>query len=62
MRLKARLTTLSACQTVVGVQSADGALGLRWAFLAAGCPTVLAMLWRLPDAVAPLWSEQSYTR
>ncbi len=62
LRLKARLTTLSACQTAVGVQSADGALGLHWAFLAAGCPTVLATLWRLPDAVAPLWSEQFYTR
>ncbi|BCW96224.1 MAG: hypothetical protein KatS3mg018_1706 [Fimbriimonadales bacterium] len=62
MRLKARLTTLSACQTAVGATSADGALGLHWAFLAAGCPTVLATLWRLPDAVAPLWSEQFYTR
>jgi CHAT domain-containing protein len=37
-------------------------MGLHWAFLAAGCPTVLATLWRLPDAAAPVWSEQFYTR
>jgi CHAT domain-containing protein len=61
-RLKARLATLSACQTAVGANTADGAMGLHWAFLAAGCPTVLATLWRLPDAVAPVWSEQFYTR
>jgi CHAT domain-containing protein len=61
-RLRARLATLSACQTAVGANTADGAMGLHWAFLAAGCPTVLATLWRLPDAVAPLWSEQFYTR
>jgi CHAT domain-containing protein len=61
-RLKARLATLSACQTAVGATTADGALGLHWAFLAAGCPTVLATLWRLPDTVAPIWSEQFYTR
>jgi len=61
-RLRARLTTLSACQTAVGATTADGALGLHWAFLAAGCPTVLATLWRLPDAVAPVWSERFYAR
>ena len=61
-RLRARLATLSACQTAVGANTADGAMGLHWAFLAAGCPTVLATLWRLPDAVAPLWSERFYTR
>jgi CHAT domain-containing protein len=61
-RLRARLATLSACQTAVGANTADGAMGLHWAFLAAGCPTVLATLWRLPDAVAPVWSEQFYTR
>lgn len=61
-RLNALLTVLSACRTGVGAYTADGALGLHWAFLAAGCPTVLATLWRLPDEAAPLWTEAFYTR
>jgi CHAT domain-containing protein len=61
-RLNARLTVLSACRTSVGAYTADGALGLHWAFLAAGCPIVLATLWRLPDEAAPLWTEAFYTR
>ena len=62
VRLSARLAVLSACRTGVGVNTADGALGLHWAFLAAGCPTVLATLWQLPDDAAPLWTEAFYTQ
>lgn len=61
-RLNARLAVLSACRTGVGAHTPDGALGLHWAFLAAGCPTVLATLWRLPDDAAPLWAKAFYTR
>ncbi|MCS7208579.1 MAG: CHAT domain-containing protein [Fimbriimonadales bacterium] len=60
--LNARLAVLSACRTGVGAFTADGAMGLHWAFLAAGCPTVLATLWRLPDDAAPIWAEAFYTR
>lgn len=60
-RLNARLAVLSACHTGVGSFTTDGAQGLHWAFLAAGCPTVLATLWRLPDDAAPLWTEAFYT-
>jgi len=61
-RLNARLTVLSACRTGVGASTSDGAMGLHWAFLAAGCPTVLATLWRLPDEAAPAWVQAFYTR
>ncbi len=60
-RLNARLAVLSACRTGTGAFTTDGALGLHWAFLAAGCPTVLATLWQLPDEAAPLWAEAFYT-
>ncbi|MCX7994057.1 MAG: CHAT domain-containing protein [Fimbriimonadales bacterium] len=61
-RLNARLAVLSACRTGIGAHTADGALGLHWAFLAAGCPSVLATLWRLPDDAAPVWAETFYAR
>ncbi len=60
VRLRARLTVLSACSTAEGVLSGDGQVGLAWAFLAAGCPTVLATLWQLPDEAVPLWMEAFY--
>ncbi|GIV10596.1 MAG: hypothetical protein KatS3mg020_0087 [Fimbriimonadales bacterium] len=58
--LKARLAVLSACRTGIGASTSEGALGLHWAFLAAGCPTVLATLWRLPDEAAPAWTHAFY--
>jgi CHAT domain-containing protein len=60
VRLRARLTVLSACSTAEGMLSGDGQVGLAWAFLGAGCPTVLATLWQLPDEAVPLWMEAFY--
>jgi len=60
VRLRARLTVLSACSTAEGVLSGDGQVGLAWAFLGAGCPTVLATLWQLPDEAVPHWMEAFY--
>ncbi len=60
VRLRARLTVLSACSTAEGLLGGDGQVGLAWAFLGAGCPTVLATLWQLPDEAVPLWMEAFY--
>lgn len=60
LRLQARLTVLSACSTAEGALSGDGLMGVGWAFLGAGCPTVLATLWKLPDEATPLWIESFY--
>ncbi len=59
-RLSARLTVLSACSTAQGALGSDGMMGLAWAFMLAGCPSVLTTLWKLPDEGVPLWMETFY--
>lgn len=51
LRLSARLTVLSGCESAGGrVLSGEGVLGLSSAFLSAGVPAVLATLWPVDDA------------
>lgn len=54
--LRARLAVLSACSTARGrVRYGEGLIGLSWAFLVAGCPTIVATQWRVPsDSTATL--------
>jgi len=48
--LKARLVTLSACQTALGRDvEGEGLLGLTRAFIYAGARDVLCTLWPVPD-------------
>jgi CHAT domain-containing protein len=48
------LVTLSACETGVGkVQSGEGVLGLRRAFMMAGAQNLLMTLWPVNDEVTP---------
>lgn len=46
------LVVLSACETAQGkLQKGEGIIGWTQAFLYAGCPSVVASLWRVNDAV-----------
>lgn len=60
--LNAELAVLSACATAQGKATAEGLLGLGWAFLFAGCRNVTATLWKLPDEGVDLWMEAFYSR
>ena len=58
LKLKAKLVTLSACDTALGsgyfaeVPAGDDLIGLTRAFLFAGTPSVLASLWEVNDRSA----------
>ena len=47
--LAADLAVLSACDTGRGRITGDGVVGVARSFMAAGVPTVVASLWRVPD-------------
>ena len=67
MRLKARLVTLSACDTAVGsgyfsdVPPGDDLVGLTRAFLSTGTPSVLASLWEINDRSAVSFMDDFYS-
>jgi len=51
MRLHARVTILSACDTGSGrVTPGEGVIGMSWALFAAGCPTSVVSLWKAESA------------
>jgi CHAT domain-containing protein len=51
MKLTADLAVLSACDTAAGpVAPGEGAVGLSWAFLVAGCPTTVVSGWAADSA------------
>jgi CHAT domain-containing protein len=59
LALNARLAVLSACSTAQGsVRPGEGLIGLSWAFLIAGCPTIVASQWAVEsDSTATLMIE-----
>ena len=61
LRLKAELTTLSACDSGVGtLQGEEGVSDLAEAFLAAGSKAVVASLWSADDTFARALMERFY--
>ena len=66
LRLKAKLVTLSACDTAVGsgyfsdVPPGDDLVGLTRAFLSTGAPSVLASLWEINDRSAVSFMDSFY--
>jgi CHAT domain-containing protein/Tfp pilus assembly protein PilF len=50
LRLKARLTVLSACNTGVGqLKKGEGIMSLARGFIYAGCPAIIMSLWEVED-------------
>jgi CHAT domain-containing protein len=64
LNLKARLVTLSACETALGTESdpvpGEGVEALARMFMLAGTKTVLATLWDVQDAAAGALIENFY--
>jgi len=61
LRLAARLTVLSGCETAGGrVTTGEGTLGLTAAFLSAGVPVVVSSLWPVDDRVTRLIMRSFY--
>ena len=58
--LSAELAVLSACDTNRGDTAGEGVIGLGRAFLKAGTPTVVASLWKVPDAQTAMLMEAFY--
>ena len=48
-QLQARLVVLSACDTGRGAITGDGIIGLSRSLIAAGTPSILVSLWKVPD-------------
>jgi CHAT domain-containing protein/tetratricopeptide (TPR) repeat protein len=61
-KLNARLVTISACDSAGSrIYSADGLVGLSWAFLRAGAHQVIAALWEVNDASTPKMMDALYS-
>ncbi|MBD3562863.1 CHAT domain-containing protein, partial [Planktothrix sp. FACHB-1355] len=58
LKLNAELVVLSACDTGRGRLTGDGVIGLSRSLIAAGVPSVVVSLWKVPDdTTAGLMSE-----
>ena len=49
LQLQAHMVVLSACDSGRGRVTGEGVVGLARSFMAAGIPTVVASLWKVPD-------------
>jgi CHAT domain-containing protein len=59
--IHARLVTISSCDSAGNrVYSAQGLVGMSWAFLRAGAHEVIAALWEVNDASTPRFMDQFY--
>lgn len=61
LRLEPDLVTISACRSAGSkAYSGEGLIGFAWAFLEAGAHHVVAGIWNVDDAAAPLLMEEFY--
>jgi CHAT domain-containing protein len=60
-RLHAGLVTISACSSAgAKAYSGEGLMGFSWAFLEAGAHNVIAGIWNVDDATAPVFMRALY--
>ena len=63
LNLRADLVVLSACQTARGrVGAGEGIIGMSWAFLAAGAPTIVVSQWKVDSAATATLMINFYRR
>lgn len=61
LKLKAKLVTLSACETGLGkISSGDEIIGLNRAFFFAGTKSLLSTLWRINDVASAIIIKRFY--
>ncbi|MDJ0694235.1 CHAT domain-containing tetratricopeptide repeat protein [Mastigocoleus sp. MO_188.B34] len=60
-KLQAELVVLSACDTGKGDIKGEGVVGLSRAFMAAGVPTLVVSLWKVPDGQTATLMNHFYT-
>jgi CHAT domain-containing protein len=61
LKLQPDLVTISACRSAGSkAYSGEGLIGFAWAFLEAGAHNVVAGIWNVDDAAAPLVMEEFY--
>ncbi len=61
LHLDTELVTLSACRSAGSkAYSGEGLIGFAWAFLDAGAHNVVAGIWNVDDAAAPLLMKEFY--
>ena len=59
--LQAELVVLSACETGRGEIKGEGVMGLSRSLIAAGVPTIVVSLWKVPDDDTNLLMREFYT-
>jgi len=60
LKLTAELVVLSACDTGRGRISGDGVIGLSRSFIAAGVPSLVVSLWKVPDGPTKFFMVSFY--